>query len=148
MVINLASNPHPGELCLCIYVPQRQGDSHPKAPVFLSVAFYDTQGYGGGIVNHLHIRSFSGTNKTNSVACSPQENYTVTCWVYVTRQVTSRRIQYSEFIPHSLLHSHNLQSYNYLHRQYHNCLSCSHCHSLDTTMDFNSLRRMLPSNSL
>jgi hypothetical protein len=48
------------------------------------------------------------------------------------RQITSCRIEYSRFIPHSLLHSHNLQSYNYCHRQYHNYLSCSHCHSLDT----------------
>jgi hypothetical protein len=51
----------------------------------------------------------------------------VTCWVYVTRQVTSRRIGYSEFTPHSLLQSHNLQShnYNYCHRQYHNFFYCS-----------------------
>jgi hypothetical protein len=27
---------------------------------------------------------------------------TVTCWVYVTRQITSRRIGYSEFIPLAL----------------------------------------------
>jgi hypothetical protein len=66
-------------------------------------------------------------------AVSPQN--TVRCWVYVTRQITSRRIAYSEFIPHSLLHSHNLQShcYNYCHGPYHNCISYwSHCHSLDT----------------
>jgi hypothetical protein len=33
----------------------------------------------------------------------------VTCWVYNTRQVTSRRIGYSEFIAHSLLHLYNSQ---------------------------------------
>jgi hypothetical protein len=58
--------------------------------------------------------------------------YTLTCWVYNARQITSRRIAYSEFIPHSLLQSLNSQSHNYCHRQYHNYCSCSHCHSLDT----------------
>jgi hypothetical protein len=79
----------------------------------------------------------------------------------ITRQVTSRRIQYSELIPHSLLHSLDLQSHNYCHRQYHNYLSCSHCHSLGTAqliaaglhstrrlLDWNSLRRMQHSNCL
>jgi hypothetical protein len=79
----------------------------------------------------------------------------------IMRQVTSRRIEYSEFIPHSLLHSHNLQSYNYCHRQYHNYLSCSHCHSPNTAqlvaaglhwtrrlLEWNSLRRMQHSVSL
>jgi hypothetical protein len=41
----------------------------------------------------------------------------------ITQQITSRRIQYSEFIPHSLLQSHNSQSHNYCHRQYHNYIS-------------------------
>jgi hypothetical protein len=79
--------------------------------------------------------------------------YIVKCWVYVTRQVTSRRIGFSEFIAHSLLQSHHLQSHNYCHRQYHNYLSCSHYHALDAT-DFggcyNSTRSLLSlcSNSL
>jgi hypothetical protein len=56
---------------------------------------------------------------------------TVTCLVYVTWQITSRHIRYSEFIAHSLLHLYN---YNYCHRQYHNYISYwSHCHSPDTT---------------
>jgi hypothetical protein len=44
------------------------------------------------------------------------------CWVYNAQQVTSRRIGYSKFILHSLLHLYNSQShnYNYCHRQYHN----------------------------
>jgi hypothetical protein len=62
---------------------------------------------------------------------------------------------------HSLLHSHNLQSYNYCHRQYHNYFYCSHGHALDTAqlaaaglhwtrrlLDWNSLRRMQHSNCL
>jgi DNA polymerase III delta prime subunit len=52
-------------------------------------------------------------------------NNIVMCFVYVTRQITSRRIQYSEFIPHSLLHLYNLQSHNYCHLQYYK-YSCSH----------------------
>jgi uncharacterized membrane protein YidH (DUF202 family) len=62
-----------------------------------------------------------------------QNEWTLMCWCR-TRQVTSHRIGYSEFIPHSLLHSHNSQShnYNYCHLQHHNYLSCSYCHSLDT----------------
>jgi hypothetical protein len=56
------------------------------------------------------------------------------CWVYVTRQVTSRRIGYSEFIPHSLIHLYNLQFHKYCHLQCRNYFSCcSHCHALDTT---------------
>jgi hypothetical protein len=52
----------------------------------------------------------------------------------ITRQVTSRRIQYSKFIALSLLRSHNLQSHHYCHLQHHNYFSCwSHCHALDTT---------------
>jgi hypothetical protein len=53
--------------------------------------------------------------------------------VCITRQITSRRIQCSEFIPHSLLHSHDLQSHTYCHRQYHKFFSCTHCHALGTT---------------
>jgi hypothetical protein len=59
--------------------------------------------------------------------------YIVTCWVYVTRQITSRLIAYSEFIPHSLLQIHNLQSHNYCHQQYHNYVFCRHCRALDAT---------------
>jgi hypothetical protein len=60
--------------------------------------------------------------------------YIVTCWVCDTPQITSRRFGTSEFIPHSLLHIHNLQFHNHRHRQYHNYFSCwSHFHLLDTT---------------
>jgi hypothetical protein len=51
----------------------------------------------------------------------------------ITRQITSRPIQYSEFIAHSLLHLHNLQLHKCCHLQYHNYFYCSHCHSLDAT---------------
>jgi hypothetical protein len=47
----------------------------------------------------------------------------------ITRQITSRRSEYSEFIPHSLLQLHK-----YCRLQYHNHISCwSHCHALDAT---------------
>jgi hypothetical protein len=52
----------------------------------------------------------------------------------ISRQITSRHIRSSKFIPHSLLQSHNSQSHNYCHLQHHNYVSCwSHCHALDTT---------------
>jgi hypothetical protein len=57
----------------------------------------------------------------------------VTYWVYITRQITSCCIQYSEFITHSLVHLYNLQSHNYCHLQYYKYLSRSHYHALDTT---------------
>jgi hypothetical protein len=32
----------------------RVAQLHPQAPGSLFVAFYDSQGYGGGILTHLH----------------------------------------------------------------------------------------------
>jgi hypothetical protein len=46
--------------------------------------------------------------------------------VYITRQISSRLITYSEFIPHSPLQSHNSQSHNYCRLQYHKYFYCSH----------------------
>jgi hypothetical protein len=44
---------------LCIYVPQWQsGQLYPEAWGYLFVAFYDSQGYGGGILTRLHTESF------------------------------------------------------------------------------------------
>jgi hypothetical protein len=39
-----------------IYIPQKQGGPvTPQALGSLLVASYDSQGYGGGILTHLHI---------------------------------------------------------------------------------------------
>jgi hypothetical protein len=49
-VISFASNPQPGRLDLCIYIPPWQsGPVIPQAPGSLFVAFYDLQGYSGGM---------------------------------------------------------------------------------------------------
>jgi hypothetical protein len=68
---------------------------------------------------------------------------------YITRQITSRHIRYSEFIAYSLLHSHNSQLYKYCHVKYHKYFYCSwrllgfnctlwlhdpHCVTLDHTL--------------
>jgi hypothetical protein len=54
-VVSLASNPQPGGPGLCIYVPQLQGGPViPQASGSLFIAFYDSQGYGGGILTSLH----------------------------------------------------------------------------------------------
>jgi hypothetical protein len=45
----------PGGLDLCIYVLQGQGGPViPSGTGFLLVVFYDSQGYGGGILTRLH----------------------------------------------------------------------------------------------
>jgi hypothetical protein len=57
-VVSLASSPKPGGPSLCLYVPKWQGGSlTPQAlgPIF--VAFYDLQGYGGGIRARLHTEN-------------------------------------------------------------------------------------------
>jgi hypothetical protein len=69
--------------------------------------------------------------------------YIVTCWVYDTRQVSSRRIQYSEFIAHPLLHLYNSQLHNYCHLQYHSYYSCW---SLPSTR-YNSGLQLTPANA-
>jgi hypothetical protein len=46
-VISLASNPQPRRVGVCIYVLQVPGS--------LFVAFYDSQGYSGSILTHLHM---------------------------------------------------------------------------------------------
>jgi hypothetical protein len=51
--------------------------------------------------------------------------------VCITRQITSRRIGYSEFIPHSLLHLYNSQLHKYCLLQYHNYFSRSHFYTLN-----------------
>jgi hypothetical protein len=77
-------------------------------------------------------RSYFAQRWALFILCSIK--YIVTCWVYVMRQITSCCLGSSEFIPHSFLHSHNLQFHSYCHLQCHNYFSCcSHCHSLDTT---------------
>jgi hypothetical protein len=43
----------------------------------------------------------------------------------ITRQITSRRMEYSEFIAHSLLHSNNAQLYKFCRLQYHKYFYCS-----------------------
>jgi hypothetical protein len=56
--VSLASNPQPGGPGLCIYVPiDRVAHLNPQAPGSVFVAFYDSQGYGGGILTHLHMGS-------------------------------------------------------------------------------------------
>jgi hypothetical protein len=58
----------------------------------------------------------------------------LSCVGYVMRQITSRRLEYSEFSPHSLLQLHNSQLHKYCHLQYHNYFFCwSHFHAPDTT---------------
>jgi hypothetical protein len=53
------SNPQPGGPGPCIYVPQWQGGQlYPQAPGSLSVTFYNSQGYGGGILTCLHMGDF------------------------------------------------------------------------------------------
>jgi hypothetical protein len=53
-VFSLASKPQPGGPGPCIYVRQWQGGPviYPQALGSLFVAFYDSQGYGGGILTH------------------------------------------------------------------------------------------------
>jgi hypothetical protein len=51
--------------------------------------------------------------------------------VYNARQATLRRIAYSEFITHSLVHLYNLQSRNYCHLQYYKYFSRSHFYTLN-----------------
>jgi hypothetical protein len=49
-VVSLASNPQPGGPGLCIYAPSdREAQIYPKCTRFSFIAFYDSQGYGGGI---------------------------------------------------------------------------------------------------
>jgi hypothetical protein len=48
--VSLESNPHPESLGLCIYVAQLL----PQAPSSFLVTVYDSQGYGGDILTHLH----------------------------------------------------------------------------------------------
>jgi hypothetical protein len=62
-VINLTINPQPGGPGPCIYIPHWQGGQViPQAPGFLFIAFYDTQGYGGGILTRLHTGATSLTS--------------------------------------------------------------------------------------
>jgi hypothetical protein len=49
----------------------------------------------------------------------------LSCVGWITRQITSHHIEYSEFIPHLLVHLYNSQLHNYCHRQYHNYFHCS-----------------------
>jgi hypothetical protein len=54
-IVSLASNPQPGEPGACIYVSQWHGGPVIRpAPGSLFVSFYDSQGYGGGILTRLH----------------------------------------------------------------------------------------------
>jgi hypothetical protein len=68
----------------------------------------------------------------------------VTYWVYITRQITSRHIQYRGFITHSLVHLYNLQSHNYCHLQYYKYFSRSHF----CTLNNNGLHSQRTNHSL
>jgi hypothetical protein len=58
----LRPTPQSGGSGPCIYTPKnRVAQLHPQARGSLSIAFYDSQGYGGGILTHLH----TGTNLYN-----------------------------------------------------------------------------------
>jgi hypothetical protein len=53
-IVSLASNFQPGGAGPSIYVPQYQDSPvSPQALGSLFVAFYDSQGYGGGILTRL-----------------------------------------------------------------------------------------------
>jgi hypothetical protein len=55
-VVSLVSKPQPGGPGLHIYVPLWQGAQlYPQAPGSLFIAFYNSQGYGGGILTSLHM---------------------------------------------------------------------------------------------
>jgi hypothetical protein len=55
-VVSLVSNPQPGGPGPCIYAPSdRVAQLCPQASSYLFVAFYDSQGYGGGILTGLHM---------------------------------------------------------------------------------------------
>jgi hypothetical protein len=59
--VSLASKHHPAA-GPCIYVPWEPG--HPGIPPLLGslfLAFYYSQGYGGGITTYLHTRYLSAT---------------------------------------------------------------------------------------
>jgi hypothetical protein len=60
------------------YIPPVTGwPSYSQALDSLFVASYDCQGYGGGILTRLQTGSYSvQKKKLNSVAFSPQANYT------------------------------------------------------------------------
>jgi hypothetical protein len=53
------------QVSIFISPTDRVAQLHPQAPGSLSVAFHDSQGYGGGILTHLH----TGTN-----LCIPLRN--------------------------------------------------------------------------
>jgi hypothetical protein len=58
-VVSLASNPQPGGLGLCIYVPSdRVAQLYTQALGSLFVASYGSQGYGGGTLTRLHTGRF------------------------------------------------------------------------------------------
>jgi hypothetical protein len=55
MIVSLASNPQPEGPGICIIIPSDTvAQLYPQAPVSLFAAFYDSQGYGGGILTRLH----------------------------------------------------------------------------------------------
>jgi hypothetical protein len=54
-VVSLASNPHlENQVPVFISPSDRVAKLYPQVPVSLFVAFYDSQGYGGGILTRLH----------------------------------------------------------------------------------------------
>jgi hypothetical protein len=56
-VVNLAPDPPTRRTGLCIYVPPWYGGPVITTGTgFLFVTFYDSQGYGVGILNRLHTR--------------------------------------------------------------------------------------------
>jgi hypothetical protein len=62
-VVSLASNLQPGGPSPCIYIPEEQGGPVIRQALgFLFVAFYDSQGYDGGIRTCLHTKEFTTTD--------------------------------------------------------------------------------------
>jgi hypothetical protein len=53
-VFSFASNPQPGSTGSCIYAPSdRVAQLYLKEPIYVFVAFYDSQDYGGDILTRL-----------------------------------------------------------------------------------------------
>jgi hypothetical protein len=58
-IVSLASIPQPGGTGRSLYVPRdRVAQLYPQTPGSLSVASYESQGYGGGILTGLHMGKF------------------------------------------------------------------------------------------
>jgi hypothetical protein len=62
----------------------------------------------------------------------------ITCWVYAKRQITSHRVEYSEFMAHSLVQLYNLQlkrgnAYTTAHNEDEHWLNIKHGGSAYTT---------------